>query len=78
MGKKKSKKKKLENEIELKEEEEASALEVLEDETIEDDPFLEKLTLIFLLVFLFLVIFIPGDWFNSLSMWVRAHIPGLK
>ena len=52
--------------------------ESIEEEELEDDPFLEKLTLIFLLVFLLLVIFIPGDWFNSLSMWVRSFIPGLK
>ncbi len=66
-------------EIELEEQEkEVTIEEPPEEDEIEDDPFLEKLTIIFLLVFLLFVIFIPGDWFNSLSMWVRAHIPGLK
>lgn len=48
------------------------------EEIIEEDPFLEKLTIAFLIVFLLLVIFIPGEWFNSISMWVRDHLPGLK
>ena len=81
MAKKKSKEKKDQNQV-LEEESDDRSL-VNEDivgqiESYEEDPFLEKFTMIFLLVFLLLVIFVPGDWFNSLSMWLRSHIPGLK
>jgi len=74
---KKSKKKKTE---EIQEEVEVKKESILfdEEDAIEDDPFLEKVTLIFLLIFLICVIFIPGEWFNSLSMWVRNYIPGIK
>jgi hypothetical protein len=37
-----------------------------------EDPFLDKLVIIFLLVFLLAVIFIPREWFLSWSMWLNG------
>ncbi len=38
-------------------------------EEIEDDPFLEKLTIIFLIIFILAVMFIPSEWLLKWSMW---------
>ena len=49
--------------------------EQIEDKTGEEspeyieDPILERLVLIFLVVFLIALIVIPADWFLKLSMW---------
>ncbi len=35
----------------------------------EDDPFLDKIVLIFLIIFFLAVILIPSEWFLKASMW---------
>jgi hypothetical protein len=74
----KSKSKKNKSFIETEIEPVSKKAEIQEEDVLDNDPLLEKITLIFLITFLLLVIFIPGDWFNTLSMWVRSHTPGLK
>lgn len=37
--------------------------------TVEDDPVLDKMVLVFLALFLLAVIFIPQEWFLKWSMW---------
>ena len=35
----------------------------------EEDPVMEKIVLIFLIIFLICLLVIPSDWFLKLSMW---------
>lgn len=37
--------------------------------SVEEDPVLDKMVLIFLVLFLLAVIFIPQEWFLKWSMW---------
>jgi len=37
---------------------------------------LDRLVVIILVAMLLAIIFIPGSWLNSASMWCRDHLPG--
>ena len=47
------------------------------DEHINDeqDPFLDKFIIIFLVILLLAIIFIPSEWFLKLSMWINGINP---
>ena len=40
------------------------------------DRRLNLVVLIIIVILLLCVIFIPGGWLNSASMWCRDHMPG--
>jgi len=40
------------------------------------DRRLNLVVLIIIVILLLCVVFIPGGWLNSASMWCRDHIPG--
>ncbi|MBN2053746.1 hypothetical protein JW905_02410 [bacterium] len=42
---------------------------MVDDGGIQEDPLLDKMVLVFLVIFLLAVIFIPQDWFLNWSMW---------
>jgi Sec-independent protein secretion pathway component TatC len=48
----------------------------LEQSVKELDRRLNLVVLIIIVILLLCVIFIPGGWLNSASMWCRDHIPG--
>jgi len=40
------------------------------------DRTLNLVVLIIIVILLLCVVFIPGGWLNSASMWCRDHVPG--